>query len=291
MRLQEVEKLRRENQRLAAAAEDGARMEERLGRLLQEKTALNAVNQIWSHLQVNVAHELRTPLAAIRGYVRMILDGRGGEVNDTQRGYLRSVCDNTDRLINTVSWMSYVAELSARHFKLSTFDLREVWAECAAASHELLREKAVQLTQQISQEEFVITGDREKLAYAISELLVTAVRFSTAGGTIAAEFSHGREREVIVRISQKGSPIPADTLDRIFDRPFNTIVPTAEQNVDAGALNLSGAYDYVGMHGGRVFVVSTAGQGATLMFTLPAVKLGGEEKTHEQAINSGSRRR
>jgi signal transduction histidine kinase len=129
MRLQEVEKLRRENQRLAAAAEDGARMEERLGRLLQEKTALDAVNQIWSHLQVNVAHELRTPLAAIRGYVRMILAGRGGEVNDTHRGYLGSVCDNTNRLINTVSWMSYVAELSARHFKLSTFDLREVWAE------------------------------------------------------------------------------------------------------------------------------------------------------------------
>lgn len=221
----------------------------------------------------------------------MILDGRGGEVTDTQRDYLRILSDNTNRIINTVSWMSYVAELSARHFKLSTFDLRDVWAECAAASHELLRDKAVKLTQQISQEDFVISGDREKLAYAISELLVTAVKFSDAGGTIAAEFSHGREREVIVRISGKGSPIPADTLDRIFDRPFNTIAPAAGQNVAAGAINLSGAYDYVGMHGGRVFVVNTAGQGATLMFTLPAVRLGGEEKTHEQAINSGGRRR
>jgi signal transduction histidine kinase len=221
----------------------------------------------------------------------MILDGRGGAINDTQRDYLRVVTENTNRLINLVSWMSYVSELSSQHLVLTTFDLREVWKESVNAAQEVLQQKSIKITEQIADEAFSMLGDREKMAYVLNELLTAAASFSVNGGSISAEFSRGREKEITVKISEKGAAIPADTLSKIFERSFNTISKPTAQPMDEGAITLSGVYDVIGMHGGRIFVNSPAGQGATFLFTLPAVTAGGEENSHEQAVNSGRRRR
>jgi signal transduction histidine kinase len=290
-RLQQLEALRQENQEMKAAIRHVSDTEKDLARTIEQRNRLDAVIQMRSHLHANIAHELRTPLAAIRGYTRMILDGRGGEINPTQREYLRVVTDNTNRLIGLVSWMSYVSELSAQHLTLSTFDLRVVWTESVNSAGQSLAAKSLQLTTQIPDEPFIVVGDREKLAYVFIELLTAAARFSDPSGTIATEFSHGRDREVAIKITEKGSTIPGDALNKIFERSFNTITKPVSQLSEGDNVNLSGVYDVVGMHGGRVFVNSTAGQGATFLFTLPAVSMGGEENSHEQAVNSGRRRR
>jgi len=290
-RLQEIEELRLANQALSDKVQSAQSREEEITTLREERNALDAILQMRSHQQVNVAHELRTPLAAIRGYARMILDGRGGAINEKQAEYLRIVTDNTNRLITLVAWMSYVAELSAQHLKVSAFDFREVWTECADGNQQKLEEKSLKLNQQVSEESFPMIGDREKLAYVVNELLAVAIVLAEAGGTITAELSHGREREVTFKLSEKGRDIPAEVLSKIFDRPFNTIAKPAGQNTESSALSLSGVYDVLGMHGGRVFVNSTAGQGATFLFTLPAITAGAEEESHEQAVNFSRRRR
>jgi len=290
-RLQEIEALRRDMKNLRTAANRAEDAEQSLAAVVEQKNELDAVIQMRSHLQANVAHELRTPLAAIRGYTRMILDGRGGEINTTQREYLRIVTENTNRLIGLISWMSYVAELSAQHLKLSRFDLRDVWGECVKSAQDVLTEKSLQLVARIPEESFVMVGDQEKLSFVFSELIAAAAKFSDGSGTISADFSHGREKEVTIKISEKGASIPLDVLNRIFERPFNTISRPPVQDAPTDVINLSSVYDIVGMHGGRVFVNSTAGQGATFLFTLPAVSMGNEENSHEQAINSGRRRR
>src|SRR5262249_28713061 len=102
-RLQDLERLQRDNQELLAHVRHSERTTDAILALIEQKDMLQATLQMRSHQQRNVAHELRTPLAAIRGYVRMILDGRGGEVNDTQKEYLRIVTENTNRLITLVS--------------------------------------------------------------------------------------------------------------------------------------------------------------------------------------------
>jgi len=290
-RLQEIEALRRDMKHLNAVASRAEEAERSLAALAEQKNELDAVIQMRSHLQANVAHELRTPLAAIRGYTRMILDGRGGDINATQREYLRIVTENTNRLIGLISWMSYLAELSAQHLKLSRFDLRDVWLASVSSAQQILTEKSLKLAANIPEESFLMVGDQEKLGFVLSELIAAAAKCSAESGTISVDFSHGREKEVTIKISEKGASIPSDVLNRIFERPFNTISRPPEQNAPTDVINLSGVYDIVGMHGGRVFVNSTAGQGATFLFTLPAVSMGNEENSHEQAINSGRRRR
>ncbi|HEY2383441.1 MAG TPA: histidine kinase dimerization/phospho-acceptor domain-containing protein [Terriglobia bacterium] len=290
-RLQQIEQLLQENSRLKAAAGRVDEIEKDLAGIAAERNELGALIQMRSHLQANVAHELRTPLAAIRGYARMIADGRGGEVNSTHKDYLRVVMENTNRMIGLVSWMSYVSELTAQHLTLSVFDLRPVWMESVQSMRQKLADKSLQLTAKIPEEPFVVVGDQDKLAYVFTELIAAAASVSNASGTISAEFSHGRDKEVTVKINEKGASIPAEALTKIFDRSFNAITKPAVEHADSDAVNLSGVYDVVGMHGGRVFVNSTAGQGATFLFTLPAVSMAGEENSHEQAVHSGRRRR
>ena len=110
-------------------------------------------------------------------------------------------------------------------------------------------------------------------------------------GTITAEMSHGRERELNFKLSETGTDIPADALSRIFDRSLNALDKQATQHTQSSPLSLSGVYDIVGMHGGRVFVHSTAGKSATFLFTLPAITADAEENSHEQAVYSSRRRR
>jgi signal transduction histidine kinase len=289
-RIQEVETLRRENEELQAKTTLVNAVEEEMAGLLEENNMLHALLQMRSFQQIHVAHELRTPLAAIRGYTRMIVDGRGGEVNDTQKEYLRIVSDNTNRLISLVAWMSYIADVSAQHLKLSTFDFREVWSECGIRNQHRLAEKSLMLVEHVPNEPFVIIGDREKLTYALDELLTLGVRLSETGGTITVDLSRGREMEINFKLAEKGGTITADALGKIFDRPVNTIAKPAAQD-DSSAINLSGVYDVVGMHGGRLFVNTSAGQGATFLFTLPAITTGEESSHYDQTIHSGRRRR
>jgi signal transduction histidine kinase len=290
-RLQEIEKLRRSNEELAAKAARSAELEDQLAAIGEDRTALDAILQMRSHQQVHIAHELRTPLAAVRGYARMILDGRSGDINDKQKDYLRVITDNSNKLICLVAWMSYVAELSTpQHLKLSAFDFRDVWAECVKTNQARLAQNSLKLRQQIPDESFVIMGDREKLAYVLNELMAVAAGLATAGGTITVDLTHGREGETHFKLTETGKEIPADVLSKILDRPFNSIAKPTLQNTESSVMSLSGVYDVVGMHGGRVFVNSNPGQGANFLFTLPAVT-GSEENSHEQAVNSSRRRR
>jgi signal transduction histidine kinase len=290
VRLEELDRLRHQNRELTSKTDQVERAIKQVAALTEEKDMLVAMLQMHCHQQVNLAHELRTPLAAIRGYTRMILDGRCGETNEKQKEYLRIVTDNTNRLITLVSWMSYVADLSAHHLKLSLFDFREIWNESVNVSQQQLAEKQLRLTQEISEERFIIIGDREKLAFVLQELITVASRLADAGETIVAELSHGREGELSFKLSARSTAISPGVLSTMFDRTLNTVANPTAQNKESRVINLSGVYDIVGMHGGRIFVNNTGGEGATFLFTLPAVTAS-EEKSHEQAVNSSRRRR
>src|SRR5262249_39649284 len=175
-RLKEIERLQDKNRKLLEKADRAERTEDSVAALIEEKNMLAAMLQMRSHQQINLAHELRTPLAAIRGYTRMILDGRGGEINEKQREYLRIATDNTNRLITLLTWMSYVADLNSQPLKLKSFDFRDLWMECASASEHKLAEKSLKLTHEISEESFFVVGDREKLGYILDELITVAAK-------------------------------------------------------------------------------------------------------------------
>jgi signal transduction histidine kinase len=287
-RFQEIDALMAKNHALSAASERIAEIGDSLTKVAAERNRLDAQLEIGRHVQSNIAHELRTPLAAIRGYARMMLDGRTGDVSDTQRDYLRIINENTNRLINVANWMTHLADLTAQNFNLGICDLHRIWAEALRNKQEVLTGKSLKVMDRIPEQSFEIVGDAEKLAYGLNELITAAANLSEPGSSVTAEFSHGRQHEVMVKLSVTGSAIEPDALTRAIDHSINSSVQTTNKT-DEVQKSLNAIHEVVGMHGGRMFVNSTAGQGSTLLFTLPAVTVGGEDKSNEQAVNISRR--
>jgi signal transduction histidine kinase len=248
---------------------------ERLRRNHQDKESLLAILEMQKHLQSNVAHELRTPLATVRGYTRMILDGRAGDIAQTQRDYLNIVTENANRLIGLVNWMSHLLQYGTQHLSVASNDLKEIWLGCLKAQSDAIAEKAIQIQQQIPHESFITTCDRHKVEFVFSSLLANAIRCSESGGRISVEFSRGRQREITVKFSDFGTGLPPEQINKIFERYYSSAFDSAKPT-DQG---LAGVYDIIGLHGGRLFVNSRPGEGSTLLFTLPAVRQESMEKT------------
>jgi signal transduction histidine kinase len=261
---------------------------ERLREAYRGIEALRATVEMQTHLQSNVAHELRTPLATVRGYARMILDGKAGDVPQTQREYLSIVTENANRLINLVNWMSRVLQYGAQHLKLESADLREVWKDCLNSHEADIREKSIRIQQQIPVGSFTIMCDRQKLSFVLKSLLATAIQCSDAGGEVSVEFTRGRHREITVKISDSSKALSSESVNKIFERYNGSSLPATNPT----ELGMAGVYDIIGMHGGRLFVNNRAGEGSTYLVTLPAVGQETEESSSDkQAVNTGRRRR
>jgi signal transduction histidine kinase len=264
--LSEIERLHAELVNAAQMTQSVETLEDTIETLTDENRKLEAMMRMRTHLQSNIAHELRTPMASVRGYTRMVLDGRAGEINSTQRDYLTIVAENTTRLVTLVNWMSHVLELAATYLKLSSFDLRDVWTECRDQQKAILAEKKLTLEDRMPAESFEFIGDRDKIGMVFSRFLAAAVKTAKPQSQILVEFFHGREKEATVKFSY-----PNDTQTAGIE------IPEIE--------------DIVGMHGGRLFVTHRAGERSVFHLTLPAVVDGKEKLGHEQAVDPGRRRR
>src|SRR5262249_37193498 len=164
----------------------------------------------------------------------------------------------------------------------------EIWNTCRNKNEETIRGKSIEIKQVVPNNRFVTACDAAKLEYVFNSLLANAIRNTNPGGQIVIEFSRGRQREITVKITDYGGGLPPEQINLIFERYYGRPI-SASSPTDIG---LSGVYDIIGLHGGRLFVNSRAGEGSTFLFTLPAVRQDSEEKgSDDQTLNSGRRRR
>ncbi len=246
-----------------------AEVEKTVARLRHANVELEALVQIKSHLLSTVSHELRALLVAIRGYTKMLLEDRAGQINSAQRQYLNVVFENANRLVGLVSYS--LPFITNQEVRLETFDIRELWQATVQAIESGARERSIKITECIPPEPLLITGDKEKLALVFEGLLSNALHFTEGGGEIIVEFTRGRNREVTVKVTDTGLGIPPELLDRVFHHQEHEVFAPS-QNGGVPRVGLPMVYDLILLHGGRISVTSKLGEGATFVFTLPAVQ-------------------
>lgn len=214
-----------------------------------------------------LVHDLRTPLTAIRGYTRMILEERTGSVNSTQREYLTVIAENTSRIIQILNDLVQLTANQPLHMEL--FDVRELWPQVLRLAQSRFSEKSVCLQERFPSEQVLIRGDKHKLAEAFSEFLSCCVGLVDPHGEIVMELSPGPQKDSTIRFIATSGQIPTK-IHEAFNRGTQQHGSSPENQKDLG-LGLSLACNFIRLHGGRASVSSKPGEGFSFAISLPAL--------------------
>ena len=231
-------------------------------RLLAE---LREQDRLKSQFITDASHEMRTPLTAVKGYLQLILDGAMNA--EQQRASLEIAARNIDVIIRLVNDILYLQEMATIRAERVPVALGELVQEVVGAAQEQARLAGVTLRVEIPSDLPSVSGGRKRLTRALANLVDNAIKFNTAGGEVTVRL---REEGDYLRVdvSDTGIGIPAEHLDKIFNR-FYRIDLSAPHLTRGVSLGLPIAKQIVEEHGGEMHVESEPGKGSTFSFTLP----------------------
>ena len=214
-----------------------------------------------------VHHELRTPIAIIKGYASTL--GRDDVEWDSQtiRENISIIEDEADRLTNLVEDLLTASRMQAAgelRLNITDTDLRSVAARSVARLESHTRHPIV---LSFSEHFPLVPGDEVRLRQVIENLLTNASKYSPEGATITVG---GRftEKSVTVFVRDEGAGIPKDQIERVFDR-FYRVDDQLTSRTQGTGLGLYLVKAIVEAHGGEISVKSQVGNGSTFFFTLP----------------------
>ncbi|MEN6473097.1 MAG: ATP-binding protein [Syntrophaceae bacterium] len=232
--------------------------------ILHDITAMKQMERIKQDLVVNVSHELNTPLTAIKGFTETLLE----DADERRREYLLIIKRHTDRLINIVKDLLTLAELEEKGGTPTreTVDMKALIENLAVIFESRLKEKGLSLTIDIPGP-LSLAADQFRLEQLFTNLIDNAIKYTEKGGiTILVEKTTS---DCIIRIKDTGIGIPAEHLDRIFER-FYVVDKSRSRSVGGTGLGLAIAKHIVGQHGGSITVESSLSAGTTFTLSLPA---------------------
>lgn len=249
---------------------------------IEDISASRAIEQMKNEFISIVSHELRTPLASIRGSLGLLASGVLKNKPETAQQMLDIAASDTERLVRLINDILDLERLEANQVSLN----RE-W--CNAAD---LMQRSLKTLQPIADQHNItlclnpldgqIWVDSDRILQTLVNLLGNAIKFSPNGSTVTLSaslqeltFTSQASAEpcrptphVLFAVQDQGRGIPADHLEKIFDR-FQQVDASDSRQKGGTGLGLAICRNIVQQHGGRIWVESTLDQGSTFYFSLP----------------------
>jgi len=230
---------------------------------------------------VSVAsHELRTPLAAIKNAVHLILQGKTGEINETQVKFLSMAERNIDRLTNILNDLLNLSRIESGKIELiwEDLDLKEIMELAISSLKPQADAKSIHLEAKSPENLPRAYGDRGKIEQILTNLIGNALKFTHEGGKIQVTAepdlsSHAEEKGhwVSVAVKDTGIGILKEHLEAIFEK-FYQVEGSLHRSVGGTGLGLAITRGLVETMSGKISVESEIGKGSTFTFTLPVSK-------------------
>ena len=255
--------------------------------LLAAYLKLQEVNRQKTVFLASAAHELKTPLAVIKGYYDLLLASSLGRLTDKQRDILEESKESCERLVRLVSmFLNYSALESGKLvLQLRENDLRDCLDELSKRWSEAFQRKGVRLEANIDPSIATFRFDYQKVQQVAANLLDNALKHTPSGGTVTMRaaphfwerrvatmapaeerrmFRLPRPNSVEVNVKDSGAGIPGEHHQEIFE-DFVRV----DRNTSGMGLGLAIAKRLIQAHRGKIWVESDSGGGSRFTFLLP----------------------
>ena len=213
----------------------------------------------------NIAHDLRSPIARIRGLAEVTLTSDTGQ--DEYRQMAASTIEECDRLLDMINTMLTISrtEAGVNPMERKPVDLAATIREACELFQPLAEEKSVRLEMRIDGGA-ELAGDQRMLQRMVANLIDNAIKYTPAGGHILVALTPNGTEQFCLTVQDSGIGISAEDQPKVFERFFRS--DQARTQGGAG-LGLSLAQAIVRVHGGRIEVQSELDKGSTFTITLP----------------------
>ena len=241
------------------------------------KWAVNQKNQI-EHLQKqdefrkeflgNLAHELKTPVFSIQGYILTLLEG-GLEDKNVNRNFLERALNGVDRISALLEDLDNISrfEYDEYRLKIKSFDIVTLVSDVFNNVQAQADEKQIKLEFNKIYQPIFVKADKDKIAQVLINLLSNAVSYSLENETVNVRFHKIDKKTLLVEVADNGLGIDAKHLPRLFER-FYRVDKSRARNIGGSGLGLAIVKHIVEAHNQTINVRSTEGKGSTFSFTL-----------------------
>jgi signal transduction histidine kinase len=236
--------------------------------LKEAREQAERADKVKSMFLASVSHELRTPLNAIINLTKFVALGMYGEINTEQTEILNNVEASGKHLLNLINDVLDISKIEAGSLELFVEEgvkVDDIIQSAVKTAKGLLLQKPITIQCDIELGLPVLTGDEQRIRQIVLNLLSNACKFTEQGEIIVWAFR--QDEEIVISVHDTGPGIAPKDLEVIFDvfRQAKSGVRKAEGT----GLGLPISRRLAEAHGGRVWVESTLGQGATFFVALP----------------------
>lgn len=230
---------------------------------------LRANEQFRREFLMNLAHELRTPIFSVQGYVDTLLGG-ALEDKEVNRKFLNNASKSIDRLVRLVDDLDEISKLESGKIPLiqETFTIQDLIKDVFEELSLKAKERDIQLLfKKGTERPIFVSADKQKIKQVLVNLVDNAVKYGNEHGSISAGCYEMDDRHVYIEISDDGPGIAEEHLARIFER-FYRADRSRSRAIGGTGLGLAIVKHIVEAHGQTVNVRSKVGVGSSFGFTL-----------------------
>ena len=215
----------------------------------------------------NVAHELKTPIFSIQGYIDSVLDEPDMD-EETREKFLKRANKNASRLGQIVSDLDTITKYESGFLVLNVqaFDMLGLVNEVAESLELQAQEKNMSIQVHAQGEGKMVMGDRDRLAQVLTNLGFNSIRYGVEGGNTRFRLSNIGER-MMIEVADNGIGIPTEHQNRVFERFFR-VDKHRNRATGGSGLGLSICKHIVEAHGETIDLISTEGAGSVFTFSL-----------------------
>ncbi len=244
--------------------------------LIQDITPLRRLERMRSEFVANVSHELKTPIAAIRGFAETLLSGAKDDP-EISSSFLTIIMEESERLNRLINGILELSRLESKRVPMQYTRISLV--ETVQASMNVVRNEAdlkkIALIDAI-QESIYFEADEDRIRQVMINLLSNAVHYTLDSGKVTVQASIQQQADglntVNISVTDNGIGIHHDDLPRIFER-FYRVDKARSRSSGGTGLGLSIVKHIIELHHGTIHVESRQGKGSRFVVILPLVQL------------------